>query len=86
MCLKMITPLLRPIIVTGKLFYEEAARAFVLIRLKRRIIQEFPQLESNLGWSYQLEYHRTKEQTIKRIENGEIPLLVYIYPTKNEQR
>ena len=87
--MKTIKPLLRPIITTGKLFYEEAARAFVLIRLKRRIIHEFPQLQKNVGWSYQLEYHRTISPTIARIQEAEqkegVPLLVFIYPTKNEE-
>ena len=79
-----VKPLEKPIIIQGPLTYQESVRAFATIRLKRRIIDEFPQLQENKKWCYRLEYERTYTAAIQRIERAKaseegIPLLLFIY-------
>ena len=83
----MIKPVIKPIAIQGKLSYLESLRAFAVIRLKRKIIDIFPQLQENQSWCYHLEYPRSSIQAIKLIEEaGEnVPFLLYIYP-ENEPR
>ncbi|MDO8655952.1 MAG: hypothetical protein Q7K45_01825 [Nanoarchaeota archaeon] len=82
--MKTIKPLVKPIVTSGRISYEESSRAYTLIRFKRRIIDEFPQLQTSKKWQYQLEYCRTYPATLKRIEQAQtldqgIPLLLFIY-------
>jgi len=84
-----ITPQLRPLVVSGRLIYNEALRARSIIRLKRRFLEEFSQLHSNVNWNYTLEYWRTPEKTIRRLQEAKrtgsgIPLLLYIYPEEQD--
>ena len=87
---KAIQPITRPVTVIGRLMYDERARAYALIRFKRRILDLFPQLRQDKSWCYSLEYWQDQNQTIERINQAKdgIPLLIFIYPTggKDEQR
>ena len=85
--MKAIKPLTRPIIINGRVMYEERTRTHSLIRLKRRIIEEFSQLRSTKNWLYQMEFHRSYEATLERIKESKskeegIPLLIFIYEEK----
>ena len=90
MLIKTIEPIIKPVAVVGRLMYDERARAYALIRFKRRIIDLFPQLRQDKSWCYSLEYWQDKNKTIERIKQAKegIPLLIFIYPTggKDEQR
>ena len=73
----------RPVIVKGRLIYSEAMRSSSVIRLKKQVLDHFPQLKSG-KWDYQLEYWRNNETTIQRLkeaqENKEVvPLLIFIH-------
>lgn len=87
--MKVIKPILRPLIVNGRLMYDERAKAYALIRFKRRIIDLFPQLKSEQDWCYLLEYWQDHPTTIQRLKESQknnegVPLLLFIYPTKKE--
>lgn len=80
-----IAPLLKPLIVGGRLIYNEAQRARSIIRLNKSFVNEFSQLEMNKNWRYKLEYWRSTDKTIRRLQlarqTGEgVPVLLYIYP------
>ena len=88
--MKTIEPFVQPLIVKGKLFYDESLRAYTKIRLKRRVLDEFAQLREERGWNYQIEFHGSCVATMKRIQDAQhkeegIPLLLFIYPTKDGQ-
>ena len=75
--------LTRPLIVNGRLIYNEAKRACSIIRFKKRIIDEFPELKSG-NWSYQLEHWKDYPTTIERIKEAQegeekVPILLFIY-------
>ena len=70
----------------GKVHYSESNQAWNILKLKKEMFEEFPQLkEKRSAFSYQLIYPRDikeLEQTIKKIlnENSEtIPLLLWLY-------
>ncbi len=80
-----ITPIIKPFVVTGRLIYNEALRARSIIRLNRRFLDEFSQLQSNKEWTYRLEFWRSTEKTIRRLQEAQktgegVPVLLYIYP------
>ena len=82
---KTLTP--RKIINSeGKVHYSESNQAWNILKLKKEMFEEFPQLkEKRSAFSYQLIYHRDVkelEQAIKKMlkENGDvIPLLLWLY-------
>ena len=86
---KSIFPSNHPLIIIGKLSYDETLGAFSVIRLKKRFIDEFSDLKLGSNWFYQLEYLRTYDQAIKRIEGAQrleqgIPILLFIYQENDE--
>jgi len=81
---KPLTP--RKIInVKGKIYYNESKQAWSNIKLKRELINEFPQLkEKRSKFSYELMFCRTAEELdkiIKKfIKTKEImPMLMFLY-------
>ena len=80
-----LKPKIKPLIVNGKLYYDETCRAKSLIRLKKEIVNEFEDLkEPTKSIGYKLEYHRNHKKLQKRIdeitkkEEG-VPFLLFIY-------
>ena len=70
----------------GKLHYSEGFQAWNIMRIKKELFSEFPQLkEKRSEFSYQLIYHRDPkelEKAIKKLikENPNfIPMLMYLY-------
>ena len=81
---KIIKPITQPLIVNGRLIYNEANRASSIIRLKKKIVKEFPDLKKNKNMLYQFEFWRSYEETINRIKQMEekgqgIPFLIFFY-------
>lgn len=82
---KALTP--RSIInILGKLSYSEGAGAWSILRLKKEIIKEFPQLkEKRSKFSYKMKYFRNfydLENAIKQMKKDKssvLPLLVWFY-------
>jgi len=78
-----IKKLTRPLIVKGRLIYNEARRACSIIRFKTKILDEFPDLRSG-NWSYQLEHWKDYPTTIERLKEAQdcqekVPMLLFIY-------
>jgi len=70
----------------GKVHYSESNQAWNILKLKKEMFEEFPQLkEKRASFSYQLIYHRDVkeiEQTIKKMLKGNdrmVPLLLWLY-------
>ena len=75
--------------VKGKIHYNESKQAWSNIKLKRELINEFPQLkEKRANFSYELMFCRTAEdfnKVIKELaENEEVmPMLMLLYKESN---
>ncbi|MDD5193682.1 MAG: hypothetical protein PHF67_03785 [Candidatus Nanoarchaeia archaeon] len=68
----------------GKLLYDEGTKSFSRIRLKKEIIEEFPQLrERRSSFSYELKFFRDSEELermIKKLGKEEnMPILMWLY-------
>jgi len=81
---KPLTP--RKIInVKGKIYYNESKQAWSNIKLKRELINEFPQLkEKRSAFSYEILLCKSQEEIEKTInkfiKKGEaVPLLLWLY-------
>ena len=70
--------------IQGKIAYAEGFQAWNLIRLKKEIIDEFPQLrEKRSSFLYRVVFHRTHEELlkeIKKLRNYDVmPMLLLLY-------
>ena len=79
----ILTPDLKPIMKEGKLYYCETDQARTIIRLGKRISEEFSDLQGKKPVKYSLEYYRSHEEFIKRvkvmIKGGEgLPFLLFL--------
>lgn len=76
--------------IEGKLAYGEGAQAWNILRLKKEILTEFPQLkEKRTPLSYNLAFVKTYDDLLDYIkkmekENKPLPLLLWFYKTKEE--
>ncbi len=89
--MKTISPLTKPLIVHGRMMYDDYSGAYAIIRFKRRVLDFFSQLYSDEEWMYQLEYwhdYKTAEDRIKEANaKGEgIPILLFIQKSKDANR
>jgi hypothetical protein len=80
---KPLTPK-RIIDIDGKLAYAEGFQSWNTLRLKREIVDEFPQLkEKRSAFSYRLMFFRTHEEllnAIKKLKNEEVmPMILWMY-------
>ena len=71
--------------VKGKIHYNESKQAGSNIKLKRELINEFPQLrEKRFAFSYGIMFYRTVEDVNKLIKkfakkDEAVPLLMFLY-------
>lgn len=68
--------------IEGKLFYSEGDQSWNIIRLKKEVVKEFPQLkEKREKFGYTLVISKSQEEIKKIIseveENGAIPILLF---------
>ena len=70
----------------GKMHYSESNQAWNIIRLKKELFEEFPELkEKRSAFYYQLIYYRNLKEleiAIKKLSKGEtnfIPILMFLY-------
>ena len=70
----------------GKLHYSEGFQAWNMMRLKKELFSEFPQLkEKRSKFSYQLMYYRTPKELEKAIKDlikkgqNVMPVLLFLY-------
>ncbi len=82
---QILQPKIKPLISTGKLMYSDKYRSNCILALKKRIREEFDDLnkKSNLS-HYQLEFYRTHTDFLNKVneivKNKEpIPFLLFIY-------
>ena len=70
--------------IDGKLAYAEGFQSWNVIRLKKEIVDEFPQLkEKRSTFSYRLLFSRTYEDllnAIKKLKDEEVmPMILWMY-------
>jgi len=68
----------------GKVAYSESSQAWNVIKLKKELFSEFPELkEKRSKFSYELIYHRDfkeLEKTINRLDRRSVlPILMFLY-------
>lgn len=75
-----LQPKIRPIISEGKLYFCETSRANSIIRLKNKIINEFPALKTSKP-NYHLEVFHSYSMLDQRLhdlkKDGVIPMLLF---------
>jgi len=70
--------------VEGKLAYAEGFQSWNLLRLKKEIVNEFPQLkEKRSAFSYKLAFFRSFEDFVsetKKLKNEEVmPMMLWLF-------
>ncbi len=75
--------------INGKLLYDEGTKSFSRIRLKKELIEEFPQLrERRSSFSYELKFFRDNEELGRMIKSlnkeNAMPILMWLYKEKGE--
>jgi len=74
----------------GRITYKDTSRTWSLIRIKRELIQEFPQLRERMSeFSYKMSLfgsYSSLEKEIKRMKkkNIPLPLLLFFYKEKSQ--
>ena len=70
----------------GKVAYSESAQAWNVLKFKKDLVSEFPQLkEKRSKFSYRLVYHRDSkefEKAVKKLvreEKSVMPLMLWLY-------
>jgi len=87
-----IQPKLKPLIVQGKLSYNENVRCNNILRLKKEIREEFFDLNGNHQlMSYRMEFYRTEAELQKRINEiilakTGLPFLLFFYGEENKAK
>ena len=83
---KILRPMHKAIEIIGKLSYEEGYRAWSTIRFKKRLINEFPDLEEKRAiFSYKMIFHRTPkelEKAVREMKKGDKPLPILLFLVK----
>ena len=80
----MLIPSNRPIIVDGSVFYDDKSRTNNIIRLKKRIVEEFQDLKEANDVFYRAELYKTYADFRQRVEEllmqkQGIPMLIFLY-------
>jgi len=72
--------------VEGKVSYSESSQAWNIIKLKKELFEEFPQLkEKRASFSYRMEFFRDEEELdnfYKRFKGSKekvMPILMFLY-------
>ena len=90
MVAQRIRPVNRIVDIKGKIAYGDSQQAWSIIRLKKEILDEFPQLkERNANFTYKMVFYReydTFEKAMrKERKNKEVPpILLMLYKEKQE--
>lgn len=86
-----LTPNSNPLTINGKILYNEGAQAWNIIRLKKEILHQFPELKEKRGsFIYKMIIPRTKEELEEHfkelIESGElIPIFLFFGKDQKEE-
>ena len=88
---KMLIPT-NKIEIKGKISYKESSQAWSIIRLKKQLINEFPELkEKRSKFSYELNRFTCIEEfnkfmnKLKTSKKNNLPMLLWIYKETNEE-
>ena len=85
----ILSPSKNTIKIKGKLFYSEGAQSWNIIRLRREVLHEFPELkEKSASFGYTMIVPKTNDEVKKAIldiEKGVIPILLFFRREVPEQ-
>jgi hypothetical protein len=83
---RLLAPSKEAVIVDGKIFYSEGHQAWNVIRLKKEVLHEYPQLRNKReSFGYKMIIPKDSEtikKVLKEISENAIPILLYL--CKNE--
>jgi len=88
----VIQPKIKPLIVSGRLSYNENVRCNNILRFKKEIREEFSDLKGKANLiSYRMEYFRSDKELYDRInqviEAGiGLPFLLFLFREEKDQR
>src|SRR3989338_3430071 len=82
-CFAMIPACKRPLIVQGYLTYNDNVKCHNVLRFKKKLIDEFPDLKRAGRILYTAEYWRTSQDLLERIEfittkQQGVPVLLFL--------
>ncbi len=80
--MKPLMPINLKLEISGNLFYNDRAGGWALLRLKKRILDKFPQLKERNPVFYNMIFYEDYEELIKEInkvveEKQAIPILLW---------
>lgn len=86
---RILQPIRKELEIKGKIVYREADQCWNMLKLKRELIAEFPQLkEKRSEFSYRMIYHRTYgdfEKALKKMKKENKPLPIILYLVKEDE-
>lgn len=79
---EILAPIVEATKINGKLFYSEGDQSWSLLRLKKDLFKDFPQLkERKSSFGYKMIISKTPEELKKMVseveKTGAIPILLY---------
>jgi len=86
---RILQPVKIPLEIKGKIVYREHDQSWNMLKLKKELIAEFPQLkEKRSAFSYQMFFYRTYddfEKLIKKMKREKLPLPLLMYLVKEDE-
>lgn len=86
---KILQPVRKTLEIKGKIVYREPDQSWNMLKLKRELITEFPQLkEKRSSFSYKMLFYRTYEEfekLIRKMKRDKLPLPIILYLVKESE-
>ena len=86
---KILQPIRKTLEIKGKIVYREADQSWNMLKLRKELIAEFPQLkEKRSKFSYQMLLHRSYEdleKLIKKMKRKKLPFPMLLYFVKEDE-
>lgn len=87
MATKILQPVRTTLKIKGKVAYREFEQAWNLIKLKKELIKEFPDLkEKRSNFSYEMIFYRTYdelEKIVRKMKREKLPLPIFLFLEKD---
>ncbi len=89
--MKNILPKNNPVVIEGPVFYNIIDRCNSVIRLKKKLVNEFPDFKKRKGIRYRIELWKTHDDLQERVKDIVkkrkcLPLLLFFYNEESKDR
>ena len=86
---RILQPVRKTLEIKGKIIYREPDQSWNMLKLRRELLAEFPQLkEKRSSFSYQMLFYRTYEEfekLIRKMKREKLPLPIVLYLVKESE-